>query len=591
MDLVASPAPSPAASKRSLPDPSAAGVVVDGEDGDIIAAAVKRMRTSLSGRKSLAMVLDKSQSPQEPSAAAAAVRRVSMSRRQSVAMNLTDDSISSSMLHETITTPQRVGAKGRQSRRRSSLSVALAEGAAAEIAAGTTAQKSIDFARLYTKILTDEAALPELLTSSMECSMNVSTHRAAEPASILDVEELIVGELEDEALLREEVLGIAHQRRAERSRKLSLAATNDVSRADDNGAEAGVNQLLELAIAPDVVAERMESHYLAGPEVELHQWAVSSLKKAVETLHQDAGSLRAAMIAAHGARPDLPDAVVAQLTEQSALGAQISWADWDRKLQRMVGHRLDESLAVLQRGRDYVQRLEQRARPEPAVPMTPEELSTTAEMQDLFEVASGLQMWRASHLAPGKLAFEFRVRPPLLPHTLHVTLDAESTMEHHGVVRRVVTDAQFLTSVPGRAIDDPFTVGLLRTTNVDRILQGIGHAGQLRPALEELSFRLMRVEQLLREVERLRERYDVTTDGAGSGSLTATFVDAACTFKFVVVFERLSYGYPFGALQWRIAPIYGVAPLDALSQTVRDADAPGFGRLSAILQRISASTS
>jgi hypothetical protein len=115
---------------------------------------------------------------------------------------------------------------------------------------------------------------------------------------------------------------------------------------------------------------------------------------------------------------------------------------------------------------------------------------------------------------------------------------------------------------------DGFVLGLVKGTNVPSLLQRLTSMEQLRAVLEEVTFRLGRVQLLLADlacVERLSPHVSVERRlVAGDPAVRLVFSLLDRGARFALDFHGLHFGFPHAELRWTLSP-GSFGPVDAAS--------------------------
>lgn len=133
----------------------------------------------------------------------------------------------------------------------------------------------------------------------------------------------------------------------------------------------------------------------------------------------------------------------------------------------------------------------------------------------------------------------------------------------------------------------PLVEGLVTSTNAQGLLRLLTCTSQLRPVLEELAFRLVRVGLLLSDINRIRrlsprlcvELLPPTTP-TGHIGVRLVFSLLERHSRFSLEFPDMHYGYPYADLHWTFSHLFGPVDLTAVSAVVsRFITAPAHGLL------------
>lgn len=195
-------------------------------------------------------------------------------------------------------------------------------------------------------------------------------------------------------------------------------------------------------------------------------------------------------------------------------------------------------------------------------------------------------MWELRSFTNDEVSLIFCARPPLQPYLVTLQLGASSEAESSRAVTKAALVALNEDAGGGRGLEgcSSFVKGLVKGVCVQGLLQRLTCTSQLRPVLEELTFRLERVQLLLADVDRLQRlsplvdvRFECSPSECG---LTAVFslMDRGC--KFEVRFDDLHYGFPYADLRWSLHHSFGRVDRPALTRLIeRHTSSPAHGLL------------
>jgi hypothetical protein len=138
-----------------------------------------------------------------------------------------------------------------------------------------------------------------------------------------------------------------------------------------------------------------------------------------------------------------------------------------------------------------------------------------------------------------------------------------------------VIKASWLETDSGGEQTDAFVAGLTKSTNVEGLLQRLTCLGQLRPVLEEVTFRFSRVQLLLvdlAQAERLspllRVERHVNARNLPDCSLRLVFSLLDRGAKFALNFHDLHFGFPNAEICWTLTPCFGLVDEARIIQLV-----------------------
>ncbi|KAL6071783.1 hypothetical protein QOT17_005954 [Balamuthia mandrillaris] len=355
----------------------------------------------------------------------------------------------------------------------------------------------------------------------------------------------------------------------------------------------------------DSLERRLRAALLLRPELEQKEWGCENLTQAAKHLAEESKALSAELGNLSAARAVLSPNLSILIKQKSAVEAQKQCAEWCLKLEQSVYSRLEDNMESLKQDLERVKARLAALRQSRAQRIANKE-EEVAENQDMHDILTGLQLWHPRVLKNQKLVFLFHAKPPLKPYELTITIGKAQT-RHRPILNANFAPVKDLyassssasssSSSTAKKINDPFAVGLLKSTNIQTIIQSLSSTKQLNYSLEEISFRLNRVQHCLSEVSKLSRnpQWKVLQTGmdqaVNSNGQTipgnTSFVEIMFSnlkrhSKFVVRFHGLGFGYCFGDLQFSFRKIFGTGVDEAVVRERIEACPKGLGRLAAV---------
>lgn len=349
--------------------------------------------------------------------------------------------------------------------------------------------------------------------------------------------------------------------------------------------EATMDLTSSLPSSPDCLLRAKLRDAILLPEVERKQWGCDTLAELTKPTELHAKELEDQIPS--NSRSKLSADLSRAVTKKSVIQAQSVVQLWSNDVEQSFNSALQLHIQHLQAEHEEVAVLIEQHK-EAAKERLALVRRHTEEKQDLFDILQGLGLWQLRSYGQCEVSFLFKARAPLRPHVLSLQLAPMQQTDPD--LPRAITKAwlapEGAAGADGRHQQmDSFVLGLVKGTNVQSLLQRLTCMGQLRAVLEEVTFRLGRVELLLADlacVERLSPHVSVERRlVAGDPAVRLVFSLLDRGAKFALDFHGLHFGFPHSELRWTLSAGFGPVDDASISRLVAaHTAAPTHGLLS-----------
>jgi len=174
-------------------------------------------------------------------------------------------------------------------------------------------------------------------------------------------------------------------------------------------------------------------------------------------------------------------------------------------------------------------------------------------------------------VAPNELVLKFNGQ-----YMLHMTLAGLT-----GDEERIIGQKTF-GIVPGVELDD-LTLYLVQCANIHSVLNNLTTTAKLRELLGEITFRMGRINDLKKELDRLERTFTIRYKKRDNGAffMEVEISNGNSWSKFLVGLD-LHYAYPFGDLNFTFKSLFGNVTFQAVEEAIGRIPR-SFGRLTKIL--------
>lgn len=128
-----------------------------------------------------------------------------------------------------------------------------------------------------------------------------------------------------------------------------------------------------------------------------------------------------------------------------------------------------------------------------------------------------------------------------------------------------------------------FYAQLVNRSNINTLLEQLRSTEQLNEVLDQVTFQLGRIDDLMLELRRLSRKFTLRRSN-DKASVEVEISNLEAHSKFFVVFE-LSEQYPFGPLPFSFRNLFGNVTAQEVEETIASVH-EGYSRLTRVLQAL-----